>query len=213
MSMHYYLYQITNKVNGKIYVGVHKTQNLDDGYMGSGKVIRRAIDKHGLENFEKEILETFDSAEAMFAREKEIVTEEFLARSDVYNLRRGGTGGFDYINSQVDLSHVRRLNGANVPLEARIRAAKKTNSKERTPRKETFNQSFNEEMSKRAQSAEAKEKRKNTRKERQFQQGMKNSQFGSFWITDGTSNKKCRGEIPEGWIRGRIRNEVDGFKL
>ena len=95
---HFYLYRITNKVNGKIYVGVHKTRNLDDGYMGSGKVIQAAIKKHGVENFQKEILETFENAAQMFEREKEVVTEEFLARDDVYNLRRGGTGGFDYIN-------------------------------------------------------------------------------------------------------------------
>lgn len=95
---YYYIYQITNLVNGKVYVGVHKTKNLDDGYMGSGKIIRRAILKHGIENFKKDILEFFDTPERMYSREKEIVTEEFLARSDVYNLRRGGTGGFDYIN-------------------------------------------------------------------------------------------------------------------
>lgn len=95
---YYYIYQITNLVNGKIYVGVHKTKNLDDGYMGSGKIIRRAILKHGIENFKKDILEFFDMPESMYLREKEIVTKEFLARSDVYNLRRGGTGGFDYIN-------------------------------------------------------------------------------------------------------------------
>lgn len=96
--MYYYLYEIKNLINGKIYVGVHKTKSLDDGYMGSGKVIINAIKKYGLENFIKTILETFDNPEAMFAREKEIVNEEFLKRSDVYNLRRGGTGGFDYIN-------------------------------------------------------------------------------------------------------------------
>lgn len=96
--MFYYLYQITNNVNGKIYVGVHKAKSMDDGYMGSGKVIKSAIKKHGLENFTKVILETFENAEAMYAREKEVVNDEFLLREDVYNLRRGGSGGWDYLN-------------------------------------------------------------------------------------------------------------------
>ena len=92
------MYEIKNLINNKIYVGVHKTLNLNDGYMGSGKVILRAIKKHGIENFTKTILETFDNAETMFSKEIEIVSDEFLARPDVYNLRRGGSGGFDFIN-------------------------------------------------------------------------------------------------------------------
>lgn len=66
--------------------------------MGSGKVIKRAMEKHGVQNFTKTILEMFNTQEDMFNKEKEIVNEEFLSRSDVYNLRRGGSGGFDYIN-------------------------------------------------------------------------------------------------------------------
>ena len=97
--MHYYLYEIKNNINGKIYVGVHKTKIMPDSYMGSGKVIKHAIEKYGLQNFTKTILETFDTPEQMFLREKQIVTDDFLLREDVYNLRRGGSGGFDFINN------------------------------------------------------------------------------------------------------------------
>lgn len=97
--MYYYIYKITNLINEKIYIGVHKTDNLDDGYMGSGKVIKSAIEKYGVDNFRKEILEYFQSYEEALNKEKEIVNADFLLREDVYNLRRGGFGGFDYLNS------------------------------------------------------------------------------------------------------------------
>jgi group I intron endonuclease len=67
--------------------------------MGSGKILNRAIDKYGIENFKKDILEYFDTAQEMFDKEKELVNDEFLLREDVYNIRRGGFGGFDYINN------------------------------------------------------------------------------------------------------------------
>lgn len=97
-TMKFLIYQVTNKVNGKIYVGCHQTENVDDGYMGSGKLITRAIKKYGIENFEKRILTECFSFEEMLKREAEIVNEEFLERNDVYNLTKGGGSGWYYCN-------------------------------------------------------------------------------------------------------------------
>ncbi len=98
--MNYYIYQITNNVNGKIYIGKHKTKDLNDGYFGSGKLLKRAIEKYGKENFTKEILFTFDSEEELNAKEGELVTEDFCLLDSNYNLCVGGQGGFSYINRE-----------------------------------------------------------------------------------------------------------------
>jgi hypothetical protein len=75
------------------YVGKHSSNKIDDDYMGSGKLIQRAIAKHGIENFKKEILFIFDTELEMNSKEKELITEEFVARTDTYNLGVGGEGG------------------------------------------------------------------------------------------------------------------------
>jgi hypothetical protein len=81
---------------------MHKTTNLDDDYMGSGKLIRAAINKHGIENFTKEILHIFDNEEDMKNKEKELVILNEMS----YNLCEGGKGGFSYINNNVYVDRV-----------------------------------------------------------------------------------------------------------
>ena len=91
--MKYTVYQITNKLNGKIYIGKHQTEDINDSYFGSGKAITDAIIKHGKENFVKEILFVFDTEDEMNVKECELVNEEFVSRRDTYNLGVGGEGG------------------------------------------------------------------------------------------------------------------------
>lgn len=96
--MFYYLYEIKNLVNSKIYIGVHQSSFLNDNYMGSGKVIKLAIKKYGKEKFKKTVLCFFETREEMFEVEKLIIDEKFISRLDTYNVKIGGEGGFDYIN-------------------------------------------------------------------------------------------------------------------
>lgn len=89
----YIVYQTTNLVNGKIYVGQHKRHvGSNDYYIGSGSLIKQAIKKYGYENFKCEVLHEFDTREEANEMEALIVNEDFIARPDVYNLIVGGAG-------------------------------------------------------------------------------------------------------------------------
>jgi hypothetical protein len=92
MAKVHYLYKIENKLNKKIYIGIHSTEDMNDGYMGSSVLVSQAIEKYNKNNFSKTILEYCNSREELVELEKKIVNEEFVARRDTYNLSVGGAG-------------------------------------------------------------------------------------------------------------------------
>jgi len=88
--VYHYFYKLTNVINNKFYYGVHNTSNIDDGYMGSGFALKKAIIKYGVENFKKDIIKFFETEDEAFAYEKEIVNEDMIKNEDCYNIQIGG---------------------------------------------------------------------------------------------------------------------------
>ena len=97
--MFYTIYKTTNNINGKYYIGKHKTRDLDDNYLGSGKILNYAIKKHGINNFTREYLFIFDNEEDMNNKELELVSKEFIKEDTNYNLNIGGKGGWEFYHS------------------------------------------------------------------------------------------------------------------
>jgi hypothetical protein len=190
-NMYYTIYKITNKVNGKIYIGSHKTKNLGDGYMGSGKYLMRSMEKHGLDNFEKEILFVFESAELMYAKEAELVNEEFLAEANTYNLKVGGFGGWDYINTNG--SSVRNITSKNASAMSKL-GQEKIREKRLDPE---YNKTY----------LANKFIPKSTHAERVFaSECARKVNLGSMMINNGSIVKKIKRDaiIPDGWIKGSL---------
>lgn len=95
----HYIYKIT-RFDGKYYIGMHSTDNLDDGYVGSGKQLWYSINYHGLEKHSKEILEFLPDRASLKKREKELVNEECLKDPICMNLKLGGDGGWDHVSKE-----------------------------------------------------------------------------------------------------------------
>ena len=91
----YYIYLIVNKVNGKTYVGQRKSSKewYDDSYMGSGKRLRLAKQKYGIENFEKFLIQHCYSKEETDKAEKFWIAEYRSRGKAEYNIADGGQGG------------------------------------------------------------------------------------------------------------------------
>lgn len=213
----HYIYKTTCDVTGRWYVGMHSTTKLDDGYMGSGKILRYSIRKYGVENHTKEILEFLPTREELVLREIEIINKELMSDGLCMNLKEGGQGGFFNIeavkkgraitdkilekkygsdfrkivvkNYRNSLSHDDKLILSNKIKEAH----KNINFNFKT-----FEGKTHSDETKRLIS----EKMKGTGV------GEKNSQFGTCWITKDGVNKKIKKEnfetwSEQGWVKGR----------
>ena len=88
----HFCYRTTNRLNGRVYIGKRTTDRIDDGYLGSGKLITYAIKKYGRENFTREIIEFYDSSESAFLAEVKHISEARERGYRLYNIAMGGPG-------------------------------------------------------------------------------------------------------------------------
>lgn len=210
-KLYHFIYRIVNIKNGKYYIGMHSTDDLNDGYMGGGKKIKNSIKKHGKENHIKEILEFLPDRNSLAVREKEIVNKDLLSDIKCLNLMIGGECG-GWINEEHKEKNIKAMSIAgnlklkelwkdeNWSLGLKNKRRGFWNDTERAE-KMSAGLSFNGKKH-REESIEKMKKADRT--------GKKNSQFGTCWITNGIENLKIKkeSELPEGWKFGRTIKKV-----
>lgn len=195
--MFYTIYKTTNTVNGKFYIGKHKTKNLDDGYLGSGKILKRAIAKYGLENFHKEILYIWEDEDHMNLIETILVVPD---REINYNLCDGGYGGWSFVNSTCHNNKANARQTGNYGFK--VTPTDRTSTKHRKTISDGLVHAYRNGLKNgflnKSHSPETK--KKIGEKSSAHQAGSKNSQFGTCWITDGRDNRKIRKEELDKWV-------------
>ncbi len=250
-----YFYKITNLINNHFYYGVHTTDNLEDGYMGSGKRLQCAYKKYGMENFKKEILKFFDSFNEAFEYESEVVNEELVNDYNCYNLVKGGFGkprdSYDtilckdkdgnrivvskndprYISKELvswnkGMINVHDKDGNSIVIPTNDPLYKNgtysTYQKGKIMMRDkngkyyfvlkTDNRIKTGELFPtfvgRKHTEKTKEKMRLSHQKNHYQQGEKNSQFGTCWIHNEEKSIKIKKEdlslyMENGWIKGR----------
>jgi len=206
---YHFTYRTTNIVNNRYYLGMHSTNRIDDGYLGSGKRLYYELNKYGRDNFKFEILEQFNSREELVQAEITLITEHDLKNPNCLNLKQGGSGGFSEEHrikgaTNAGKKHSQRMENEE---EYRVDVIKKMSiGLKRAYETGKKQKNYTGWMTGRKMTPETISKMKEAKVG--HGKGVENSQFGKCWITNETENKKIyKGDIiPEGWRLGRILN-------
>lgn len=212
---YFIIYISTNLKNSKFYIGAHVTSKIDDGYLGSGKVLRNSVYYHGKENFKKEILEFCENKEMLFKREAELVNEDLLKNPLCMNLKVGGDGGF--LNDEHRKKFFEKAK-ENSKFNSLLAVKRKAEIRKGNPNWQLeVNRKSGEGVRRyyrdnnivggfygKKHSELSKEKISKANKIALA--GAGNSQYDTRWITNDIDNKKImkNDNLPDGWHYGRI---------
>jgi predicted XRE-type DNA-binding protein len=207
---YHFIYKTTNILSGKYYIGMHSTDDIEDGYLGSGNRLRLSVRKYGKENFKREILEFCESRVELIKKETEIITLDEISKKECINLKVGGQGGWSedakvkfiwLLDNDVDFKKQHSDKMSKVNRDSFIKFNK--------------GEYLNYDWSGKNHTTETKYKMSNTKKGSGI--GKTNSQYGTCWINKSGINKKVKKEIidnylNEGWTIGR-KTEITGEKV
>ena len=126
-KIYYTVYKTTNLINNRYYIGLHATENINDGYLGSGVFLKKAIKKYGYKNFTKEVLFIFDNKDDMINKEKELVNEEFINNPKTYNMSKGGFG-LSTLSDEKRKETIQKIKTANLKNDSTISVKKRMNT-------------------------------------------------------------------------------------
>lgn len=214
-----YIYKVTNKVNGRSYVGQHLSNtypNLDPKYHGSGKLLNRAYRKYGRDNFEEEILLWCSTKKEMNQKEKELTFEHraFIEQGG-YVLRAGEektqvasaatrrkiSEHHWMLGKTLSTEHLEKLTASHTGIPKSEETKKKISKANKGNLPWCSGKHLPEEMrrniSKALQNREFSQEWKH-----KIGQQISERNKGCHWFTDGKTNKFCS-ECPEGFYRGR----------
>lgn len=209
---YHYIYKTTNILNNKFYIGLHSTDDLEDGYVGSGTYLWRSIDKYGRENHVTEILEHLPSRASLKLRETQIVNEELLGNVLCMNLQLGGGDGWEYVHKtgshkkgQIKAAEVYK---ERLKTDPEFRQKLSDNFSKTVKRLHTEGKIRYDNFTSKSHTNETKNKMRESHLGKH--EGEKNSQFGTCWIHSLEEKRSIRinkyeseSYISLGWLKGR----------
>ena len=208
---YHFIYKTTNLLNGKYYYGMHSTDNLNDGYYGSGRRLKRSLNKHGNENHIVERLEFFPDRKSLSNREKEIINLNEIAKIDCMNIIVGGEGG--YISEEgvkLGWQNMHKIIFEKYGQNCHSVVSKKyydslNQEEKKSHRKKISNGQKNVGYNHKTFLGKKHSEHTINKLKKSRNIGDKNSQYGTCWITNGIDNRKINKNnvLPMDWEYGR----------
>lgn len=196
--MYGYIYKTTNLINNKIYIGQRKSKVFQStNYLGSGRYLRNAVNKYGVENFIVELIDISDNREEL--NNKEIYWIKYYKAYDRnigYNISKGGIGGGEiWVNNGIENHHIAKDKLPEYIEQGYILGMKPGRLGKSS---ETRNKNISKALKGRHKSEAQIEKQKASLRNRK-----------QHWYTDGINNKLLTESdvIPEGYYKGRTISE------